>query len=119
MLNRDLAELYTVQICDHLQSLKYSPYLPYVFTEHGTVMLANVLNSDRAIRVSIRIVEIFISMREYVLTNKEFLLKVEQLERRIGKQDERVTMVLEYLKKFIEFKDTPRKQIGFKREDEE
>ena len=108
-----------VAICDHLQSLKYSPYLPYVFTEHGTVMLANVLNSDRAIRVSIRIVEIFISMREYVLTNKELLLKVEQLERRIGKQDERVTMVLEYLKKFIEFKDTPRKQIGFKREDEE
>ena len=46
-------------------------------------------------------------------------MKVEQLERRIGKQDERVTMVLEYLKKFIEFKDTPRKQIGFKREDEE
>ena len=99
--------------CDHLRSLKYSPYLPYVFTEHGTVMLANVLNSDRAIQASIRKVEIFISMREFVLTNKELLLKVEQLERRIGKQDERVAAVFEYLRKFIEFKSTPRKQTGF------
>ena len=107
-----------VAICDHLQNLKYSPYLPYVFTEYGTVMLANVLNSDRAIQVSIRIVEIYIRMREYVLTNKELLLKVEQFEKRIGNQDERIAMVLEYLKKFIEFQDTPRKQAGFKREDE-
>ncbi|HYW96370.1 MAG TPA: ORF6N domain-containing protein [Bacteroidales bacterium] len=36
-----------VAICDHLQNLKYSPYIPYVFTEHGTVMLANVLYSER------------------------------------------------------------------------
>jgi hypothetical protein len=81
-------------------------------------MLANVLNSDRAIQVSIRIVEIYIRMREYVLTNKELLLKVEQLEKRIGKQDERIALVFNYLKKFIEFQDMPRKQIGFKRKDE-
>src|ERR1700734_1514439 len=37
--------------CDHLKILKYSPVLPYVFTEHGAVMLASVLNSDRAIEV--------------------------------------------------------------------
>ena len=40
--------------CDHLQDLKYPPYHPYVFTEHGTIALANVLNIDRALRVSIR-----------------------------------------------------------------
>lgn len=81
-------------------------------------MLAHVLSSDRAIQVSIRIVEIYIRMREYVLTDKELLLKVEQLESRICKQDKRIAMILNYLKKFIEFKDTPRKQIGFEREDE-
>lgn len=107
-----------VAICDHLQNLKYSPYLPYVFTEHGTVMLANVLNSDRAIQVSIRIVEIYVRMREFVLTNKELLLKVEKLEKRIGKQDEKIALVLNYLKKFIEFQEIPRKQVGFKRKDE-
>ena len=104
--------------CDHLQKLKYSPYLPYVFTEHGTIMLANVLNSDLAIQVSIRIVEIYVRMREFVLTNKEILLKVEELEKRIGKQDESIAQVLNHLKRFIEFQDMPRKQVGFKREDE-
>src|SRR5271170_7086715 len=43
-----------VAFCDHLQTLKYSPVLPYVFTEYGAVMLASVLNSERAIEVNIR-----------------------------------------------------------------
>ena len=76
------------------------------------------MSSERAIQVSIRIVEIYIRMREYVQTDMELLLKLEELESRIGKQDKRIAMILNYLKKFIEFKDTPRKQIGFKREDE-
>ena len=105
--------------CDHLQNLKYSPYLPYVFTEHGTVMLANVLNSERAIQASVRIVEIYIKMRENILTNKELLLKMEQLEKRVGSQDEKIVMVFKYLKKFVEVQEKPRKQVGFKRKDEQ
>ena len=76
------------------------------------------MSSERAIQVSIRIVEIYIRMREYVQTDMELLLKLEELESRIGKQDKRIAMILNYLKKFIEFKDTPRKQIGFKGENE-
>ena len=48
--------------CDHLKSLKFSSFLPYVFTEHGTMMLANVINSEKAVEVSIRIIEIFVRM---------------------------------------------------------
>jgi hypothetical protein len=103
--------------CDHLQNLKYSPYLPYAFTEHGTVMLANILNSDRAIQVSIRIVEIYIKMREYILTNKDLLLKMEQLEKRVGNQDEKIVLVFNYLKRFIEVQEKPRIRIGFKPND--
>jgi len=103
-----------VAICDHLQNLKYSPYLPYAFTEHGSVMLANVLNSDRAIQASIRIVEIYIKMRELVLTHKDILLKLEQLEKRVGRQDENIAMVLQYLRKFIDTQEKPRKAIGYK-----
>jgi len=66
--------------CDHLKNLKYSPNLPYVFTEHGAVMLAGVLNSDRAIEVNIQIVRIFTKLREMLLTNKDILFKLEQLE---------------------------------------
>lgn len=105
--------------CDHLQNLKYSPYRPYVFTEYGTVMLANVMNSERAIQASVRIVEIYIKMRENILTNKELLLKMEQLEKRVGSQDEKIVMVFKYLKKFVEVQEKPRKQVGFKRKDEQ
>jgi hypothetical protein len=100
--------------CDHLQNIKYSPYLPYVFTEHGTVMLANVLNSDRAIQVSIRIVEIYIKMREYILTNEDLLLKMEKLEKRVDDQDEKIVLVFNYIKRFIEYQEKPRKRVGFK-----
>jgi len=105
--------------CDHLQNLKYSPYLPYVFTEHGTVMLANILNSDRAIQASIRIVEIYIRMRKLILTNKDLLLKIDQLEKRIGSQDQKIAQVFKYLKQFIDVQQKPRKQIGYKRKNEQ
>lgn len=110
----DIEKEKVVANCDHLRNLKYSPYLPYVFTEYGTVMLANVLNSPRAIQVSIRIVEIYIEMREYLLTNKDLLIKMEQLEKRVDKQDLKVSLVFDYLKKFMDAQNKPRKQIGYK-----
>ena len=59
-----------VAICDHLKSLKFSSQLPNVFTEHGAVMLASVLNNDRAIEVNIQIVRIFTKMRELLTTGR-------------------------------------------------
>ena len=82
-------------------------------------MLANILNSERAIQVSIRIVEIFIKIREYILTNQNLLLKIQHLEKRLGNQDEKITLVFEYLKKLIEIQDNPRDRIGFKRKGEQ
>ncbi len=84
--------------CDHLKKLKYSPFLPYVFTEHGTVMLANVLNSDRAIQTSIRIVEIYIKMREILLTHKDILIRLEKIEHTLVGHDEKIMLIFEYLK---------------------
>ena len=55
--------------------------MPYVFTEHGVVMLSSVLNSARAVRVSISVVETFIRLRELTATNKDVLIRVEKLER--------------------------------------
>lgn len=72
--------------CDHLKTLKFSPVLPYAFTEYGAVMLAGVLNSKRAIDVNIQIVKIFTQMREMIFTQKDILLKLQQLEGRIGKK---------------------------------
>ena len=57
--------------------------LPYAFTEHGVLMLANVLKSELAITMSIRIIEIFVKLRETLLMHKDVLLKLEQLERKL------------------------------------
>jgi hypothetical protein len=62
---------------------QHRKYLPYVFTEHGTLMAANVLNSERAIEVSLFVVRAFIQQRAMLATNAELALKLERLEKRL------------------------------------
>jgi hypothetical protein len=100
--------------CDHLKTLKFSPNLPFAFTEHGAVMLASVLNSDRAIEVNIQIVRIFTQIREVLLTNKDILLKLEILERKMTGHDEEIRVIFEALKGLINPPREPRRRIGFK-----
>jgi len=90
--------------CDHLKRLKFSPYLPFVFTEHGAVMLASVLSSDRAIQVNVQIVRAFIRMRELLSTHKEIIQKLEQLQKNDIDQDEKITLIFEYIKQLEEVK---------------
>ncbi|MBC9929191.1 ORF6N domain-containing protein [Chitinophaga qingshengii] len=101
--------------CDHLHALKFSPNMPYAFTEHGAVMLASALNSDRAIAVNIQIVRIFIRMREMILTHKDILLKIEQIEKRVSDHDEQMALVFEYVKQLLSSPQEPRVKIGFTR----
>jgi hypothetical protein len=108
-----------VAICDHLKTLKYSPNLPYVFTECGAIMLASVLNSNRAIEVNIRIVRIFTKMREMVLTHKDILLQLEQLERKVTAHDEDIHMIFSALKQLLNPPLDPRPRIGFRRKGEQ
>lgn len=86
--------------------------LPFAFTEHGVLMLSNVLKSERAIQMSIRIIEIFLKLREMLLLHKDVSLLVEQVERKLLKQDEKIELLFTYLSKFIE--KEPRASIGFK-----
>lgn len=89
-------------------------YLPYAFTEHGVLMLANVLKSERAITMSIRIIEIFVKLREILLTNKEILLKIEQLEKTAFRQDGDIKLIFKYLKELLNPNTEPMRKIGFK-----
>jgi hypothetical protein len=107
-----------VAICDHLKTLKYSPQLPYVFTEYGAVMLASVLNSDRAIEVNIQIVRIFTQMREMLSTHKDILLKLEQLENKVTGHDEDIQLIFGYLKGLLNPPQEPRPRVGFRRANE-
>jgi phage regulator Rha-like protein len=92
---------------------------PFAFTEYGVIMLASILNSERAIQVNIRIVRIFLRMREVIETHTEIFKKLEKLERKDIEQDEKIMVIFEYLKqleakKQQEFEQKNRKRIGFK-----
>jgi hypothetical protein len=89
-------------------------YPPLVFTEQGIAQLSSVLNSERAILVNIHIIRLFTKMRKMLLTSKDLLFKMEELEKKISGQDERISEVFNYLKQFLEKKQTPRVSIGFK-----
>jgi len=88
--------------------------LPYAFTEHGVLMLANVLRSERAIQVSIRIIEIFVKMREMLSSHKDVLLKLEQLERKVTGHDDDIQLIFKYLKQLLVPPQEPRTKIGFR-----
>ena len=87
-------------------------YLPLAFTEHGALMLASVLNSDRAIKMSIYIVRTFVRMREMALTHKDLIKKINEME---STYDARFKAVFDALRKIIRPQDKVNKKIGFLR----
>ena len=93
-------------------------YAPFCFTEQGVTMLACILNSDRAIAVNIRIIRTFTKMRELLLTNKELLLEMEQIKKKVKGHDEKIDLIFNYLKKLIHQNEEPRVRVGFKRKNE-
>jgi len=96
----------------------FGGHLPYAFTEHGVLMLANVLRSKTAVNASIRVIELFVRMRELLLSNVETLLKLEQLERRVDQNSDNIQMIFAALKEMLAPKE-PRPRIGFRRMGEE
>jgi len=95
-----------------------SRYLPMAFAEQGIAIISSVLNSKQAIQVNILIIRVFTKMRKFIITHKDLLLKMEQLEKKVTNHDGKIALVFEYLKRFIDVQETPRKQVGFKRENE-
>ena len=80
--------------CDHLKTLKYSPVLPYAFTEHGALMAANVLNSDQANSMSVYIVRAFVRLRETILGNSKLAVKLMEVEKRLDRHDETINALV-------------------------
>jgi phage regulator Rha-like protein len=95
----------------------HTKYLPYAFTEHGVLMLANVLKSGRAIEMSIKIIDVFVKLREMLLTHKDILLKLEILEKQVVQNSDEIRTIFEALKQLLNPPQAPRKRIGFKPDD--
>lgn len=83
--------------CDHLRALKFSHADIYAFTEQGVAMLSAVLKSETAVKVSIRIMEAFVTMRNFIMTNASLFKRMDRLEMRQLKTDEKVDAILDRL----------------------
>ena len=77
---------------------QHSKYPPYAFTEHGILMLSSVLKSDRADKVNMLIIDTFVKLNEMLLTHKDILLKLEEMEKKVTGQDEKIELIFNYLK---------------------
>lgn len=101
--------------CDHLNKLKFSPALPYAFTEHGAIMLASVLNSERAIEASVYVVRAFVRLRELLTTHKAVALKLAELERKVIGHDQDIRAVVEAIRQLMTVPEAKKRRIGFER----
>ena len=100
--------------CDHLKQLKYSPVNPLVFTEHGALMAASILNSARAVDVSLFIVRAFIALRRTISEHKELARKITQLERKLADHDDQIIAIIQAIKELSGPQPVPKKRrIGF------
>ena len=104
--------------CDHLNRLRFSPALPYAFTEHGAIMAAAVLNSARAIEVSVYVVRAFVKLRELLATHKELAKRLDELEARIENKlaahDHAIADILDAIRELMKPAEPSKKRrIGF------
>jgi phage regulator Rha-like protein len=88
-------------------------YAPYAFTEHGAIMAATVLNSERAVEMSVFVVRAFVRLREMLATNRLLAGKIDELENRLDTHDSTIQDLLEAIKELMTPQDPPRKRIGF------
>lgn len=152
ILDRDLAELYGVEVRQLNQAAKrnakrfptafrfqLSPhelkilrsqnvisteghggarYLAYVFTEHGAIMAATVLNSERAIEMSVFVVLAFVRMRRAIAGNRNVLTKLAELEQRLEGHDAEIHSLMEAIRELMAPEEPNRRRIGFEAPDQ-
>jgi hypothetical protein len=87
--------------------------LPWVFTEHGAIMLASVLSSPVAVHASVQVVRAFVRLREMLASNRELAQKLTELERKLEGHDAAIHNLFEAIRQLLNSPEPPRKQIGF------
>ncbi len=88
-------------------------YLPNVFTEHGAIMAATVLNSERAVQMSVFVVRAFVRLREMLATNRRLASKIDELEKRMDSHDGTIQDLIDAIRELMTPEDEPRVRIGF------
>ncbi|WP_264525833.1 ORF6N domain-containing protein [Flavobacterium sp. N502536] len=91
--------------------------LPFVFTEHGILMLSSVLKSDKAIQTNIQIMRIFTKVRQMLLDTTEIKVDILQIQKKLENHDKNIELVFSYLDELTEKKEneSERVKIGYKK----
>jgi ORF6N domain len=99
--------------CDHLRNLKYASALPWAFTEHGALMAATVLNSARAVEMSVFVIRAFIRLRGYARGHAEIAQRLDVLERRVTDHDDDLREMFDALRGLLAPSPRETREIGF------
>ena len=86
---------------------------PYAFTEHGAIQAANVLNSARAVEMSVHVVRAFVRLRELIASNKELAAKLDQLEKKLGTHDQAIAGIMQAIRQLMTPPEPKKRPIGF------
>jgi len=106
-----------VAICGHLHNLRYSPNLPLAFTEHGVIMAASVLHSDRAVEMSLYVVRAFVKLRRMLATHVELAHKLNLLEKKLKSHDKQIIALFDAIRTLMAPPEHKKKKpIGFQSE---
>lgn len=92
---------------------QHRKYLPYAFTEHGAIMVATILNSPRAVEMSVFVVRAFVRLRELLASNAALARKLDELERKYKHHDEAITAILSAIRELMSPPVPKRRGIGF------
>jgi hypothetical protein len=88
-------------------------FLPYAFTEHGAIMAANVLNSPRAVQMSVFVVRAFVRLRQMIGAHKEMAATLAELERKVASHDGNIRALFEALRQLMAPPEPKKRKIGF------
>ena len=88
-------------------------YAPYAFTEHGAIMAATVLNSERAVEMSVFVVRAFVRLREMLAANEQLAAKLDELELRLDTHDASIQDLLEAIRELMAPEQASDRKIGF------
>jgi ORF6N domain len=89
-------------------------YSPYVFTEHGTIMAANVLNSEQAVDMSVFVVRAFVKLRETLIGHKGLSAKIDELDRKVGAHDKAIASIIAAIRQLTAPPTRKPRTIGFR-----
>jgi hypothetical protein len=113
-LTKDEADILRSQFATSRSQHGGRRHRPYAFTEHGAIMAASVLNSEKAVKVSVYVVRAFVKLREMLSTHKELAGKLAELERKLQRHDTQILTLIEAIRQLLEPPPAPRRRrIGF------